>query len=79
MFWCMNILQKIFFMVATGSLVIFIIAINISSVGQFTLGEKWQYMFTLGDKGDRVNWLAIISLFNIIISNLGYYLFPDRN
>lgn len=78
MLWRMNTLQKIFFMVAAGSTVIFIIAVNISSTKGFLLGEKWQYMFTIG-KGDRVNWLAIISLFNIIISNLGYYLFADKN
>ena len=75
--WRMNTPQKIFFMVAVGSVVIFTIAVNISSTKGFLLGEKWKYMFTLG-KSDRVNWLSIISLFNIIISNLGYYLFADN-
>ena len=52
--WRMNTLQKIFIMVAVGSIVILIIAVNISSTKGFLLGEKWQYMFTIG-KGDRVN------------------------
>ena len=74
----MNILQKIFFMVAVGSVALFVIAANISAMRQFILGDKWQYMFIFRGKSDKVNWLAIISLFNIIISNLGYYIFAGK-
>jgi len=72
----MNTLQKIFVMVGVGSLVTSFLGIIVSeaySLESYTLVVFWN---TGGV--DKVNWVFIISVFNIVVSSVGFFLFKDK-
>ena len=73
-----NKMQKIFAMVAIGSIILwFITVIGLGFDGDSPgrLLSDFQYYFK---QGDRTNWLGIIAIFNIAVSILGFFLFKDK-
>ena len=68
----MNNLQKIFVMVAIGSIILWFITV-------FALGFDGQYHFkSLFKQGKKINWLGIFAILNIAVSVSGFFLFKDK-
>tara|TARA_X000000368_G_C22895206_1_gene651539 strand:- start:465 stop:692 length:228 start_codon:yes stop_codon:yes gene_type:complete len=73
----MNDKQKIMVMIGLGSIVLFIVSITLldwSLSGPLLtevrgLKNGHQYFY------DKTNWLGMISLFNMIVSSIGFILF----
>ena len=82
-----NKMQKIFAMVAVGSIILWFITVfglgfdgesyrNPSGViGAGRYEFDFQSYFTMGR---RTNWLGIIAIFNIAVSISGFFLFKDK-
>ena len=78
----MNTPQKIFFMVAVGSLVVLLITIFATEV--FNLKSPFISYTNLsidaitkyGHK--NTNWFGMIAVFNIVVSLIGFFLFKDK-
>ena len=75
----MNTLQKIFVMVGVGSFFMLIIGGQISTYS-VEGGNSIKYLFIQGYTPEtlRTNWLAVISVFNIVVSSVGFFLFKDK-
>ena len=82
----MNNVQKIFVMVAIGSIFLwFITVLGLGFDGQASVKtvslydspyhSDFKYYFK---KYDRINWLGIIAIFNIAVSVSGFFLFKDK-
>ena len=74
----MNDKQKIFAMVAVGSIILWFITVfglGFDGESPGRILSDFQYYFK---KGDRTNWLGIIAIFNIAVSILGFFLFKDK-
>ena len=77
----MNDKQKIFVMVAVGSIVV--LFISIFGLNQFNLENPFSSYIGLNldaiNMGKKhINWFGIIAVFNIVISITGYVLFKDK-
>ena len=76
-----NKMQKIFAMVAVGSIILwFITVFGLGFDGQRYLGYGHS-KFDLEQffkQGKKINWLGIIAIFNIAVSILGFFLFKDK-
>jgi hypothetical protein len=70
----MNTPQKIFVMVAVGSLVLFVIIIEGSNVYNWS---SFFDMFYMGIK-EYQNTLGLIAVFNVIVCAVGFFLFKDK-
>ena len=74
----MNDKQKIFVMVAVGSIVIFPITVISNIAFSF---ESFSLMFgswnSLNDTS-ATNWIGMIAVFNIVVSFTGFFLFADK-
>ena len=74
----MNDKQKIFVMVAVGSLVVLPISVLSNIALSF---ESFSLMFgswnSLNDTS-VTNWIGIIAVFNIVASITGFFLFKDK-
>ena len=77
----MNDKQKIFVMVAVGSIVVLLI--TIFAFPQFSFKEPFSSYINLdmdaifaGEK--HTNWFGIIAVFNIVVSITGFFLFKDK-
>ena len=76
-----NKMQKIFAMVAVGSIILWFITVfglGFDGDGYGLEGKIYsgfQYYFK---QGSRTNWLGIIAIFNIAVSILGFFLFKDK-
>jgi len=78
----MNDKQKIFVMVAVGSLAVLLI--TLLATDEFTL--KQPFISTLGLNFDaaykygnrHTNWFGMIATFNIVVSLTGFFLFKDK-
>ena len=78
-----NKMQKIFAMVAVGSIILWFITV-------FGLGFDGERYIPIGagriefdfqsyfQKGNRTNWIGIIAIFNIAVSILGFFLFKGK-
>ena len=82
----MNKLQKIFIMVAVGSIILWFITVfalgfdgeRYVSGGGFTRGSTVSDFREYFKVGKRTNWLGIIAIFNIAVSVSGFFLFKDK-
>ncbi len=77
----MNTLQKIFVMVAVGSLVILLI--TLFATNEFTLKQPFISVTMLDAdailSGKRhTNWFGMIAVFNIVVSSVGFFLFKGK-
>ena len=77
----MNDKQKLFVMVAVGSIVVLLI--TIFAFPQFSFKEPFSSYTNLdvdavlaGKK--HTNWFGIIAVFNIVVSITGFFLFKDK-
>ena len=76
-----NKMQKIFAMVAVGSIILWLITVfGLGFDGDIRgyegeIYSGFQYYFK---QGSRTNWLGIIAIFNIAVSILGFFLFKDK-
>ena len=76
----MNDKQKIFVMVGVGSSILFILSITLL---QFSLIEPFKFWDTGYKNGEgfahwKTNWLGIASIFNVVVSATGFFLFKDK-
>ena len=77
----MNNLQKIFIMVGLGSLVLLIVSITLL---EWTLSQPLSIMSKgVSRSGEifgemKTNWLGIISIFNVVVSLVGFKLYKDK-
>ena len=77
----MNTIQKIFLMVICGSIVLFIVTIiglGFDGYHYSSGASNIKYYFQKGVAGKDINWVGIISLFNIAVSVPGFFLFKDK-
>ncbi len=84
----MNNIQKMFVMVAVGSLILFLITIYalgfnayewvLNDFGYQDLVFKNPFKKWFQGVGIRTNWLGIIAIVNISISIVGFFLFKDK-
>ena len=78
----MNNLQKIFVMVAVGSIVVLMITIFATEV--FNLKSPFISYTNLGYDAitkyghKNTNWFGMIAVFNIVVSSIGFFLFKDK-
>ena len=78
----MNDKQKIFVMVAVGSLVVLLITIfatevfNLKSPFISYTNLSYDAITKYGHK--NTNWFGMIALFNIVVSLTGFFLFKDK-
>jgi len=76
-----NKMQKIFAMVAIGSIILwFITVFGLGFDGDISgyegkIYSGFQYYFK---QRSRTNWLGIIAIFNIAVSISGFFLFKDK-
>ena len=78
-----NKMQKIFAMVAVGSIILWFITVfglgfdgeRYIPIGAGRYEFDFQSYFTMGR---RTNWLGIIAIFNIAVSISGFFLFKDK-
>ena len=73
-----NKMQKIFAMVAVGSIILWFITVfglGFDGDSPNDIYSSFQYYFK---QGNRTNWLGIIAIFNIAVSILGFFLFKDK-
>ena len=71
-----NKMQKIFAMVAVGSIILwFITVFGLGFDGERLGYSGFQHYFK---QGSRTNWLGIIAIFNIAVSISGFFLFKDK-
>ena len=80
-----NNIQKICAFLGGGSLALFVIAVWNSTAGGFKIpfiDADWADMFTIGMwEGNAIlepNWLALISIFNIVATFFAYQFFADK-
>ena len=77
----MNTPQKIFVMVAVGSLAVLLI--TIFAIHPFTLTEPFISAKNLGfsdfaDGKRHINWFGMIAFATIVVSITGFFLFKDK-
>ena len=65
----MNNIQKILIMVGCGSVVMFLVSITF-------LHWSWENPFHVFAY-NRINYLGLISLFNVVVCSVGFILFKD--
>ena len=74
----LNNKQKIFTLVGVGSLFLFIVSISFL---QWDIGQPfffWESAFGDNSPKAHINYIGLISLFNIIVSLTGFFLFKDK-
>ena len=70
----MNNIQKIFVLVGVGGLFVFIVTITLLN---WSITEPIVIPPTYSSI-KRINWYGVVSLFNILISVVGFFLFKDK-
>ena len=74
----MNDKQKIFVMVAVGSIVIFPITILSNAYFSFASFSLMFGSLTNLEGGYATNWIGMIAVFNVVFSLTGFFLFKDK-
>ena len=70
----MNNIQKILMMVGCGSLILLLVSMTF-------LYWSWEYPFVSNPRapnGNIINYLGIISLFNVVVCSVGFMLYKDK-